>query len=295
MDSDLIGLQQHLPSFASDPRDAGLVHACATAAILVVMLVVAARPAAAHAPGGGRPLRWHGVGTFLPAVALMMAWERLSGLPPGPLEQDEAFFVEAAAQRLPRVPLSAQSVDTGSSAAPVDVFPLVVAASADPWPALASSRLIGLSIIVAGVALLHASATRLHTGRVVRLASLPVATTVALTQYPGFVHFVDEGGPMLLLAFALLASRFGFAGPASDPVTGRLQPFAAGPAAGSTAFAEPRRLPLAVLPCPIFLHANGRKRRRCFPTLAAHAVWLGRRSKNPGATVRNKISGSSFA
>lgn len=275
MDSDLISLQQRLLPFASDLQGASLVHAYATAAIFLMVLILALKPTVAPTPTSSRVWsRWWLDGrTFLVAVALLMMWGRLPGLLPGHFNADEALFV-AAAQRLLQAPQFWQSVDTGSSG-PLNVFPLTLAVLAGLWPDLASSRVIGLSMIIGSVAMFYASTARLYTERVARLATLPLATTVALMQHPDFVHFSSEHGPVLLLSFMLfLVSRVGPGRGASDTIAGRLPSLAIGITAGSMAFAKMQGFPLALLLCAIFIHANWRQRSLSLIALARHAAWI---------------------
>lgn len=174
---------------------------------------------------------------------------RLPGLLSPLLNPDEGLFTAAAA-RLLHDPVFWRSVDTGSSG-PLNIFPLALPGLLGLQPDFASSRLVGLLMISAGVCLLHAALAHAYSDASARIAALPVVTTIALMQHYDFAHFSGENGPVLILVIALfLLCRMG----RSAGSGGLWDSLAIGLLAGLVPFAKMQGVPMALALCGVFVH-----------------------------------------
>lgn len=207
-------------------------------------------------PGSPHPLAFRGV------LMAFIVWTRLPALLLPLQNPDEGQFA-AAAQRLLDDPVFWRSVDTGSSG-PLNVLPLLAPALFGFSPELASSRLMGLLMAAAAVALLHAAIGRLWGERLARLAILPVACSFAFMEAADFVHYSSEHVPLLLTA----AMVYGLA--RADDATRALREGAAaapwpawlgvGLLAGAMPYAKLQGLPIAAVLWLSALHLAWRAR-----------------------------------
>ena len=249
------------------------LHSTVAAVLVAVVLVAALAPALLHHVGPvGIPKRSSAVVFGLLLAAVAVVWTRLPGLLPSYLNQDEALFT-AAAVRLLDAPLFWRSVDTGSSG-PLNVFPLLIPALAGLTPDLASSRIVGLVMITASVCLFYAALRQVYPEKVARLASVPVAVTVALMQYGDFIHFTSEHGPILLLSIITFLF-FRIAGSSGgQPAASRFEVFAVGFSAGLMPYMKMQGVPLAAVLCLLLLHLIWTRSRGNIRFCAGRMGWL---------------------
>ncbi|TRU36511.1 MAG: hypothetical protein EWV78_08720 [Microcystis aeruginosa Ma_MB_F_20061100_S20D] len=174
---------------------------------------------------------------------------RWPGFLPPMLNSDEAQFT-AGAIKLLKDPVFWRAVDTGSSG-PLNVYPLTLPAFFGFRIEYASSRVIGLIMIIAAIVCLYYALSILYDKSLSRLAIVPVVTTVALMKFFDYVHYTSEHFSVAILSVALLIVCKYYAGNLSNP--NRLI-FALGFILGLTPFAKMQSVPIAFSIACIFLH-----------------------------------------
>ena len=165
------------------------------------------------------------------------------------LDPDEGQFI-AGAIKLLKDPVFWRAVDAGSSG-PLNVYPLTLPAFFGFRIEYASSRVIGLIMIIAAIVCLYYALSTLYDKSLSRLAIVPVFTTVALMKESGYVHYTSEHFSIAILSVALLIVCKYYAGNSSNP--NRLI-FALGFILGLTPFAKMQSVPIAFSIACIFLH-----------------------------------------
>lgn len=183
------------------------------------------------------------------------------------LDPDEAQFI-AGAIKLLKDAVFWRAVDAGSSG-PLNVYPLTLPAFFGFRIEYASSRVIGLIMIIAAIVCLYYALSTLYDKSLSRLAIVPVVTTVALMTKSGYVHYTSEHFSIAILSVALLIVCKYYAGNSSNP-----NPliFSLGFILGTTPFAKMQSVPIAFSIACIFLHIlwlKSRARGQFIRSLAA--------------------------
>jgi hypothetical protein len=174
---------------------------------------------------------------------------RWPGFLPPMLNPDEALFTSGAIKLL-KDPVFWRAVDTGSSG-PLNVYPLTLPAFFGFRIEYASSRVIGLIMIIAAIVCLYYALSTLYDKSLSRLAIVPVVTTVAFMTFFDYVHYTSEHFSVAILSVALLIVCKYYDGNSSNP--NRLI-FALGFILGTTPFAKIQSVPIAFSIACIFLH-----------------------------------------
>jgi hypothetical protein len=174
---------------------------------------------------------------------------RWPGFLPPMLNPDEALFT-AGAIKLLKDPVFWRAVDTGSSG-PLNVYPLTLPAFFGFRIEYASSRVIGLIMIIAAIVCLYYALSTLYDKSLSRLAIVPVVTTVALMTFFDYVHYTSEHFSVAILSVALLIVCKYYTGNSSNP---NHLIFALGFILGLTPFAKMQSVPIAFSIACIFLH-----------------------------------------
>ncbi len=120
------------------------------------------------------------------------------------LNPDEGEFL-ASAHKLFYDGNFFRSVDCGTSG-PMNIYPLMLPAIVGLSPDFASSRLIGLLIILASIYLLYRAVGLLASDTIARIAILPPAAAFAVLTPANLVHYSSEHTPLLLVSGALYAT-----------------------------------------------------------------------------------------
>lgn len=186
---------------------------------------------------------------FIISLVTFILAARWPGFLPPMLNSDEAQFT-AGAIKLLKDPVFWRAVDTGSSG-PLNVYPLTLPAFFGFRIEYASSRVIGLIMIIAAIVCLYYALSILYDKSLSRLAIVPVVTTVALMKFFDYVHYTSEHFSVAILSVALLIVCKYYAGNLSNP--NRLI-FALGFILGLTPFAKMQSVPIAFSIACIFLH-----------------------------------------
>lgn len=170
------------------------------------------------------------------------------------MNPDETQFI-AAAEKLFHDPVFFRAVDCGT-VGPLDIFPLMLPAVFGFSPDYASSRLIGLVIVILSVYILYRAFASIADDSVARLAILPMAGTFAVFKVPDLLHYSSEHVPVLLsaltfyLCIRILRGHGGY----------NLNLFLLGMLAGVAFFAKMQSVPIVVAGAAvalIYLHATG--------------------------------------
>ncbi|WP_149975094.1 hypothetical protein [Microcystis aeruginosa] len=165
------------------------------------------------------------------------------------LDPDEGQFI-AGAIKLLKDPVFWRAVDAASSG-PLNVYPLTLPAFFGFRIEYASSRVIGLIMIIAAIVCLYYALSTLYDKSLSRLAIVPVVTTVALMTKSGYVHYTSEHFSIAILSVALLIVCKYYAGNSSNP---NHLIFALGFILGLTPFAKMQSVPIAFSIACVFLH-----------------------------------------
>jgi len=186
---------------------------------------------------------------FIISLVTFILAARWPGFLPPMLNPDEALFTSGAIKLL-KDPVFWRAVDTGSSG-PLNVYPLTLPAFFGFRIEYASSRVIGLIMIIAAIVCLYYALSTLYDKSLSRLAIVPVVTTVAFMTFFDYVHYTSEHFSVAILSVALLIVCKYYAGNSSNP--NRLI-FALGFILGTTPFAKIQSVPIAFSIACIFLH-----------------------------------------
>lgn len=186
---------------------------------------------------------------FITSLVTFILAARWPGFLPPMLNPDEALFT-AGAIKLLKDPVFWRAVDTGSSG-PLNVYPLTLPAFFGFRIEYASSRVIGLIMIIAAIVCLYYALSTLYDKSLSRLAIVPVVTTVALMTFFDYVHYTSEHFSVAILSVALLIVCKYYAGNSSNP---NHLIFALGFILGTTPFAKIQSVPIAFSIACIFLH-----------------------------------------
>ena len=180
-------------------------------ALCLVAVTWSLRAAWAEPVAGSPGWKWW---TLAAAVLLCFRWPLLGV--PHQFNPDESQLI-AGAITLRHDPVFWRAVD-GTTAGPLDFYPLLPAAWVEGMASYAVARLIGLAMIFGAVVFAGEALAILAGAALARMAVLPAVAAIAFTTYPDFVHYSSELMPVLLLAAAgWLVVRSGAA-----PSTGRL-------------------------------------------------------------------------
>jgi len=184
---------------------------------------------------------------------------------PHQFNPDESQLI-AGAITLRHDPVFWRSVD-GSTAGPLDYYPLLPAAWGNGLASYAIARLIGLAAVV-GTGFFAGEALAIVAGTTVaRLAVLPALAFHALTTNPDFTHYSTEVMPVLLLAAA------GYAAVGLGAAPSRTRLGMVGLLLGSVPWAKPQAAPLALtLWALVALRELAAKRPRAFIPLVAGSL-----------------------
>ncbi|MEI8175490.1 MAG: hypothetical protein WCG78_01335, partial [Candidatus Omnitrophota bacterium] len=195
---------------------------------------------------------------FLPETSFLVLlighifWSRLHCLLPPALNPDEPQFI-AGAVRLLHDPVFWRSVD-GTTSGPLNIYPLTLPAFLGFKLEYASSRLVGLALIISSVICLYYSLRVLYGRTVARLGVLPVASCVAFMRYYDYVHYSSEHVSIAILSGALLLiCRYHV----RSRVSGRAAPlFFIGLLLGAVPYAKLQAVPAAFLFACAALHST---------------------------------------
>jgi hypothetical protein len=138
---------------------------------------------------------------FFSSIALVLFACRFPVLLAGQINPDEGQFL-AGAQKLFVDPIFFRSVDCATSG-PFNIFPLMLPALVGLSPDFASSRVMGLLIILASVYILYRAFCLLVDEHQARIAILPAAAIFAVLRIGDFVHFSSEHVSFLLVSLAV--------------------------------------------------------------------------------------------
>lgn len=116
------------------------------------------------------------------------------------LNPDESQLI-AGALTLRHDPMFWRAVD-GSTAGPVDFYPLLPAAWADGFGGYAVARLIALAVVFATMVFGGEAIALMGGAPLARTAVLPALAAAGFTTMPDFTHYSTELMPVLLLAAA---------------------------------------------------------------------------------------------
>jgi hypothetical protein len=186
---------------------------------------------------------------FITSLVTFILAARWPGFLPPMLDPDEAQFI-AGAIKLLKDPVFWRAVDAGSSG-PLNVYPLTLPAFFGFRIEYASSRILGLIMIIAAIVCLYYALSTLYNKSLSRLAIVPVVTTVALMKESGYVHYTSEHFSIAILSVALLIVCKYYTGNSSNP---NHLIFALGFILGLTPFAKMQSVPIAFSIACIFLH-----------------------------------------
>ncbi len=164
-------------------------------ALLLVVVAWSVRTAKEPDAGTGPGWKWWA----LTAAALLcfrwpMLWVQHQ------LNPDESQLI-AGAITLRHDPVFWRSVD-GSTAGPLDYYPLLPAAWADGVASYAVARLIALAAVFGAVVFAGETLALLAGAALARIAVLPALAAIAFTTSPDLAHYSSELMPVLLLAAA---------------------------------------------------------------------------------------------
>jgi hypothetical protein len=173
---------------------------------------------------------------LIAAILLAFRWPLV--WVPHQFNPDESQLI-AGAITLRHDPVFWRSVD-GSTAGPVDYYPLLPAAWGNGYASYAIARLIGLAAVFGTIFFAGKTLAAIARTTVARVAVLPALAFHALTTNPDFTHYSTELMPVLLLA----AAGYAAVGRGSAPSPGRL--WTVGLLLGSVPWAKPQAAPLAV-------------------------------------------------
>ncbi|MFM2025814.1 MAG: hypothetical protein RLZZ339_527, partial [Cyanobacteriota bacterium] len=204
---------------------------------------------------------------FITSLVTFILAARWPGFLPPMLDPDEAQFI-AGAIKLLKDPVFWRAVDAGSSG-PLNVYPLTLPAFFGFRIEYASSRVIGLIMIIAAIVCLYYALSTLYNKSLSRLAIVPVVTTVALMTFFDYVHYTSEHFSIAILSVALLIVCKYYTGNSSNP---NHLIFALGFILGTTPFAKMQSVPIAFSIACIFLHIlwlKSRGRGQLIRSLAA--------------------------
>ena len=186
---------------------------------------------------------------FITSLVTFILAARWPGFLPPMLNPDEAQFT-AGAIKLLKEPVFWRAVDAGSSG-PLNVYPLTLPAFFGFRIEYASSRVIGLIMIIAAIVCLYYALSTLYDKTISRLAIVPVVTTVALMTFFDYVHYTSEHFSIAILSVAFLIVCKYYTGNSSNP---NHLIFALGFILGTTPFAKMQSVPIAFSIACIFLH-----------------------------------------
>lgn len=213
-------------------------------------VALALLPALVPSRAGVAAKVWSGCTLFYAVMAGLMFWARWPAFLAPQLNPDEGIFT-AAATALLHDPVFWRAADTGSSG-PLNVYPLLFLTPFGFVPDLATSRIAGLLMMITSVCLLHATLRHLYNDSVARLATLPIAATIAMMQFWDYVHISSEHCPILILSLMLyLIAR------PRRPSAGALllRAFMVGLVGGLVPFAKMQGLPIAMALAAVFVHS----------------------------------------
>ena len=201
---------------------------------------------------------------FFLSIAMSLAISRYPILLLGELNVDETQFI-ASACKLFKDPDFFRSVDCGTSG-PLNIFPLMLPAIAGFSPDYASSRAIGLIIIVLAIFVLYRAFALIAEDAVARLAVLPAAGFFAILKNNDFVHYSSEHVSLLLLALSLYGCLFVLRHPERYAVA----LFGLGLLTAAAFFAKMQSVPIVATPAAVavaYLYATGNTRGLWRPLL----------------------------
>ena len=191
--------------------------------------------------------------TLVAAAAALFVC-RLPVLVTSALNPDEMQFV-AAAHKLFEDPWFFRSVDCGTSG-PLNIYPLMVPAIFGFSPDYASSRVIGLLIVILAVYALYRTLALFVREEVARISFVATLAFFSAFRAPDLTHYSSEHVPMLLLAAALYSATRILARPDRD----RFWFFALGLLAGAAFLSKLQSLPV-VLSCALAAFAFSLRER----------------------------------
>jgi hypothetical protein len=201
---------------------------------------------------------------FFLSIAASLAIARYPVLLAGELNVDETQFI-ASACKLFKDPVFFRSVDCGTSG-PVNIFPLMLPAMAGVSPDYASSRVVGLVIIVLTIFVLYRAFALIAADGVARLAVLPAAGFFAILKNNDFVHYSSEHVSLLLVALSLYCCLFVLRHPQRYAVP----LFGLGLLTTAAFFAKMQSVPIVAAPAAVavgYVYASGAARRLWRPVL----------------------------
>ncbi len=204
---------------------------------------------------------------FLPLFILAARWP---GLLAPVLNPDEALFTSGA-MKLIKDPVFWRSVETGSSG-PLNIYPLMLPALFGFRLEYATSRIIGLLLIILSAVCLYYALRYLYGKAIARLAAIPVVTCVALMIHPDYIHYTGEHASIAILSIALLILCKYYA---DGPDIRKWPVFWFGFTVGLIPYAKLQALPVAFVLSCIFLHIIWIKRKTRALFLNGFFIFLG--------------------
>jgi hypothetical protein len=186
------------------------------------------------------------------------------------INSDEDQFI-AAAMKLVKEPAFWRSVDTGSSG-PLNIIPLTIPALLNIRIDYASTRVIGLFLVILSVIFFYYSLKYLYDNRVARIATIPVVLFFSLAVHSNFIHYSGEHFPIAILSAALWMTCYVYTREFSDRMV-----FIFGAVIGMMPYAKMQGLPVALAITLIFAHILWTKKeslRQFLKSLATLALGL---------------------
>lgn len=163
------------------------------------------------------------------------------------INSDEDQFI-AAAMKLVKEPAFWRSVDTGSSG-PLNIIPLTIPKLLNIRIDYASTRVIGLFLVILSVIFFYYSLKYLYDNRVARIATIPVVLFFSLAVHSNFVHYSGEHFPIAILSTALGITCYVYTREFSNRMV-----FIFGAVIGMMPYAKMQGLPVALAITLIFAH-----------------------------------------
>jgi hypothetical protein len=217
--------------------------------LLLLAVAWSLRSVAAHETARSAGWKWWG----LTGMALVcFRWPAL--WIPHAQNPDESQLI-AGAITLRHDPVFWRAVD-GSTAGPLDFYPLLPTAWADGSASYAIARFTALIVGFGALVLIGEALALVADATLARVAILPLLTATAFTANPDFTHYSTELMPLLLLAAALYLAVRQMRAP------GRWHLWAAAVLLGSVPWAKLQAVPIAAALWLSIMIGEYRARRR---------------------------------